>query len=69
MILGVGSLLAATFCPGLFSAFTKDGVTDFKSLFLIPFGCAVAGAIILALFFRPPAKAQSAGVGATVAPH
>ncbi len=69
MILGVGSLLAASFCPALFTAFTKDGVTDFKSLFLIPFGCAVAGAIILALFFRPPAKAQAGGVGAAIAPH
>jgi hypothetical protein len=69
MILGVGSLLAATFCPGLFTAFTRDGVTDFKSLFLIPFGCAVAGAIILALFFRPPAKAATAAGGAMGAPH
>jgi nucleoside transporter len=59
MILGVGALIAASFCPGLFSAMTKGGVTDFKALFLIPFGCAVAGAIILALFFQPPKSAKA----------
>jgi nucleoside transporter len=67
MILGVGSLVAATFCPGLFSAVTKDGVTDFHSLFLIPFGLAIAAAILLALFFNPPAKPQTSSGGAR--PH
>ena len=68
MILGVGALIAATFCPGLFSAMTNQaGVTNFKSLFLIPFGCAVAGAIILALFFHPP-KSTKATTGSGTAP-
>jgi len=58
MILGLGSLIAATFCPGLFSAMTKAGVTDFKALFLIPLGSAIAGAVILALFFHPPKGAK-----------
>ena len=69
MILGMGALIAATFCPGLFSKMTQAGVTDFKSLFLIPFGCAVTGAIALALFFRPPAKAAPAGGRSAAAPH
>ncbi len=56
MILGIGSLVAATFCPGLFNSVTKDGVTNFHSLFLIPLGLAVGAAILLALFFNPPAK-------------
>ena len=54
MILGVGALIAATFCPGLFSAMTQNGVTNFKSLFLIPLCSALAAAVALALFFRPP---------------
>ena len=67
MILGVGALLAATFCPGLFSAMTKAGVTDFHALFLIPLGCALAGAVALALFFHPPKGAKPA-VGKGSAP-
>ena len=69
MILGLGALIAATFCPGLFSAMTKDGVTDFKALFLIPFGCAVAGAIILALFFHPPKSAKPTAGSGTAPSH
>lgn len=69
MILGLGALIAATFCPGLFSAMTKDTVTDFKALFLIPFGCAVAGAIILALFFHPPKGAKPPAGGGTAPSH
>ena len=69
MILGVGALIAATFCPGLFSAMTKAGVTDFKSLFLIPFGCAVAGAVALTLFFHPPGKSQPAVAGSAAPAH
>ncbi len=60
MILGLGSLIAATFCPGLFSAMTKAGVTDFKALFLIPLGSAIVGAVALALFFHPPKGAKPA---------
>jgi nucleoside transporter len=63
MILGVGALIAATFCPGLFSAMTENGMTNFKSLFLIPFGCAVAAAIALALFFHPPSGVKPAAGG------
>ena len=67
MILGLGSLIAASFCPGLFSAMTKAGVTDFKALFLIPLGSAIAGAVILALFFHPP-KGAKPTVGSGSAP-
>ncbi len=69
MILGVGALLAATFCPGLFAAMTKAGVTEFKSLFLIPFGCAVAAALGLALLFRPPLNTQPQVEGAVAPAH
>jgi MFS family permease len=62
-ILGIGVLLANTLCPWLIqSVYTTGGVTDFRSLFLIPLGAASIAAIGLVLFFRPPAPA-SAGVG------
>ena len=55
MVLGAGPLLANTICPVLVQdTFTHGGVTDFKGLFLLPTACAVAAAVILALFFSPP---------------
>ncbi len=55
MILGVGALVANTVCPTLIqTVFTKDGVTDFKGLFLVPLIASTAAAVALALFFHPP---------------
>ncbi len=57
MIFGVGALLANSVCPYLMQrVFTSNGVTDFRSLFLVPLGTALVAAIMLALFFHPPAK-------------
>jgi len=57
MILGVGALVANSVCPWLREAiFTHNGVTDFRGLFLVPCFIAVAAAIVLALFFRPPTE-------------
>src|SRR5262245_5789738 len=61
VILGVGSLLANSVCPWLMqSVFTQDGVTNFRSLFLVPLAAATLAAIALALFFHPPPKRESA---------
>jgi hypothetical protein len=54
MILGVGALVAFSICPSLFAAMTKDGHTDFRTLFLIPCGIALAAAVVLAVAFHPP---------------
>ncbi|HLQ36193.1 MAG TPA: MFS transporter, partial [Planctomycetota bacterium] len=55
MILGGGALLANSICPWLIqTVYTADGVTDFRSLFLVPCLCALAAAVMLALWFRPP---------------
>jgi MFS family permease len=69
MILGIGVLVANTICPTLIQKeYTKDGVTDFHGLFLVPFGVALVAALMLALFFWPPQKtkehsdAQAVGV-------
>jgi predicted MFS family arabinose efflux permease len=59
MILGLGVLAANTLGPRLLqTVFTAGGVTDFRSLFLLPCLIALAAAILLALAFRPPAMAE-----------
>ena len=60
MILGVGALVANSVCPYLMqTAFTHEGITNFRSLFLVPLGAAVLAALVLALFFRPPEKKET----------
>jgi MFS family permease len=71
MILGVGALVANSVCPKLIQQTFRasDGVTDFKGLFMVPLLSASAAAIVLALFFRPPAKAQPQVVGTPATAH
>jgi hypothetical protein len=61
MILGVGALVANFVCPALFESetFSKNGVVDFRSLFLVPLTVALVAAVALALFFRPPSRSSS----------
>lgn len=69
MILGVGALVANTVCPYLIQqVYTKDGVTDFQGLFIVPMATAIAASLAMALFFHPP-KPSSDGSGTTVAGH
>ena len=59
MILGIGVLAANSLCPWLIqSVFTTNGVTDFRSLFLLPCLTALGAVIVLFLFFRPPARVE-----------
>lgn len=60
MILGIGPLVANFVCPFLMQkVFTRDGVTDFHGLFLVPMLTAIGAAVVLALFFHPPAKQEA----------
>ena len=60
MILGIGALVANSVCPYLMqTAFTHEGITNFRGLFLVPLGAAVLAALALALFFRPPEKKET----------
>jgi len=60
MILGIGVLVANSICPYLMQkVFTHDGVTDFRSLFLVPLIAASLAAVGLAVFFHPPKKDQT----------
>ncbi len=57
MILGIGALVANSICPYLMQeVFTKGGVTQFHTLFLVPLGASLLAAISLAVFFHPPKK-------------
>src|ERR1700752_4337496 len=74
MILGFGPLVANFGAPWLFDyVFSYDDpaagkkVTDFHSLFLVPLATAVAAAIVLAVFFRPPAKKKDRAEAEAVA--
>jgi hypothetical protein len=60
MILGIGVLAANSLCPWLIqSVFTVNGVTDFRSMFLLPALTALGAAILLAVAFRPPARVET----------
>jgi nucleoside transporter len=71
MILGLGALAANFVCPMLFAseAFTKNGVTDYRGLFLVPLAVALAAAVAMALFFHPPRKTEPAPDAATAPAH
>jgi nucleoside transporter len=60
MILGLGPLVANVVGPTLIGETFKTATgVNFRGLFLVPFTAAVAAAVILALFFHPPQKAQT----------
>ena len=69
MILGIGVLVANSVCPYLMqTVFTHDGVTNFRSLFLVPLSAASLAALALAAFFHPPLKKEpTPAVAAAVA--
>src|SRR5688572_6005903 len=60
LILGAGDLAAKWLFIPLQAKYTVNNVVDYKSLFLVPTGLALLGAIILAIAFRPP---KDVGVG------
>jgi MFS family permease len=61
MIFGLGPLAANFVGPKLIGSetFVRNGVIDFKGLFLIPCVAAIVAAIVLAVLFRPPAKKEA----------
>jgi len=66
MILGFGPLVANVLGPRLIGeTFNRAGVVDFRSLFLVPCAAAIFAAVVLALFFHPPQRAQPHAVAHT----
>jgi nucleoside transporter len=58
LILGAGPFVGNFVWAQLGKLYTVDDTVDFRRLFLVPAGVAVAAAVFLLLFFHPPAKAE-----------
>jgi len=69
LILGLGDLAAKWIFVPLQGHYTVDGVTDYRSLFLVPTGMAIVAAVLLLLFFHPPKDGATDTSGATAAAH
>jgi hypothetical protein len=68
-ILGFGPLVANYLGPKLITeTFNAGGLVDYRSMFMVPCLAAVSAAVLLALFFHPPAKKIPAGGGGRTAP-
>ncbi|MBI1849847.1 MAG: MFS transporter [Planctomycetes bacterium] len=60
LILGFGPFVANFVWPLLGSSLTTEDGVDFRRLFLVPSGVALAAAVFLLLFFDPPEKRETA---------
>lgn len=62
LILGLGDLAAKwTFLPLAKSLTNAEGVTDYKTLFLVPTGLGVVAMVLLLVAFHPPKHVQPDG--------
>lgn len=68
LVLGAGDLAAKWIFIPLTERYTVNGVTDFKTLFLIPTGLGLLAAFILAVAFSPP-KDVGAQTGGSAPAH
>ena len=58
LILGVGNVAASFLFPALIARWTgPGGAVDYRTLFMVPTGMALAAVLALVLFFRPPTRA------------
>ncbi|HAV62757.1 MAG TPA: MFS transporter [Verrucomicrobiales bacterium] len=69
LILGIGDLAAKWIFIPLQGHYTVEGVTDYRSLFLVPTGMALAAAVLLALFFNPPKEVAATAKGNAAPSH
>jgi nucleoside transporter len=60
LVLGLGDLAAKWLFIPLQERLTTDGVTDYRQLFLVPTGMALAAAVLLAIAFSPPRSLATA---------
>jgi hypothetical protein len=64
LILGLGPIASRFIWPALQAMYTgADGVVDYSHLLLIPSGAALGAAILLLLFFHPPALGKKDETG------
>jgi MFS family permease len=57
LILGLGPLVGNFIWPQLATVFATPEGVDFSKLFLAPAAVAIVAALVLLVFFHPPAKA------------
>ncbi len=69
LILGLGDLAAKWIFIPLQAHYTVDGITDYRGLFLVPTGMALAAAVLLGLFFSPPKEIAAAATGGSAPAH
>jgi MFS family permease len=60
LVLGLGDLAAKWVFIPLQEQLTTDGVTDYRRLFLVPAGMALAAAVLLLVAFWPPRSLATA---------
>jgi MFS family permease len=58
LILGIGDLVAKWIFVPLQGHYTTEGVTNYQAVFLVPMAMALFGAVLMAVFFRPPKDLQ-----------
>lgn len=59
LVLGLGDLAAKWIFIPLQGSLTSNGVVAYRQLFLVPAAMALVGAVLVALFFRPPAELKA----------
>lgn len=60
LILGVGNMVASYIFPNLMAVLTgPDGKVDYQTLFFVPAGLAILGALVLAFAFHPTTVAPA----------
>lgn len=70
LILGLGPFVGNFYWPYVGRVVAAEGdATNFALLFMHPAAVALAAAVFLAIFFRPPARAQVETAAAAAAPH
>lgn len=69
LILGLGDLAAKWIFLPLQAHYTSPAGVDYKALFLVPTLMALAGAVILAIFFHPPKETEAEAVGQVATAH
>lgn len=61
--LATNSLIANSVGPWLVqTVFTVNGVTDFRSMIMIPIAISILSALLLAVGFKPPAQVSNKSV-------
>ena len=70
LILGIGDLAAKwIFIPLSGKYLTGNGFEGYRELFLVPVAMSFVAAVLLALFFRPPAFGPAPDASPSAAPH